>query len=514
MGERRSTVHGYNIPLVIISLAISIGSALLSLHLCFRYRKAKPSNKWRLLAASSFIMGSGIWSMHFIGMLAMQANAPLSYDATLVALSAAAAIGASGLAFRLLHDLNRAKYIAASFSLAGGIVSMHYLGMAAIVMPFRVLYRSDLVVLSVVIAVAFSLLSIYMFYQACQRAERFTTGKLLASATVLGAAVAAMHYSGVSAVRCSPLAIIPFQASTAAHRHIIEEADLITVLVYACMLTGACLSLYAFLERKLALVEEPGAAAAGKHSADSSPQLGMATQEERLLRSEKLEIVGSLAAGIAHEIRNPLTTVKGMMQYGRNKEMKPTYFDVILDEIEHIETIVADFMLLSVPSEVGLNYFNPVPLIVEAIDGAAAFKNAHMQLDNELDGSASQALPVLYGDSTKLKRVFSRIFVEIMEIHCGKNSPCARIAQKDQERLLIKINFYASEGTMNWVHQLGTLYYRTKDRGTGVEWMVIYHILVEHGGEIYVETHGDDAILYIELPVKWHSNGLTENMEP
>ena len=153
-------------------------------------------------------MGVGIWSMHYIGMLAYSLPVAVSYYWPAVLWSLLAAILASAIA---LFVVSRNEMGPIHIGLGGllmgiGIASMHYIGMEAMRLPAMCHYSSPLVALSVVLAIVISLVALWLTFHL--RTETKSMGwRKLASATLMGAAIPVMHYTGMAAVTFSPMAM-------------------------------------------------------------------------------------------------------------------------------------------------------------------------------------------------------------------------------------------------------------------------------------------------------------------
>ncbi len=142
-------------------------------------------------------MGTAIWSMHYIGMLAFQLPVPVHYDIPLVLLSMAAAIVASAVALIFTSPAaSHPKYLAiAALAMGLGIVSMHYIGMAAMRMRCTCTYDWRIVGLSVVIAIVVSGVAL----ASLRYRGSLSASHKLAAATLLGLAICSMHYTGMAA---------------------------------------------------------------------------------------------------------------------------------------------------------------------------------------------------------------------------------------------------------------------------------------------------------------------------
>ena len=192
----------YYLPLVTFSIIISIIASFAALDLSIRIHKTKGIQCFFWLAGGSIAMGLGIWSMHFIAMLAFHLHIPVTYDLTLVILSIIPAIISSGLALFIVSRYSRRKsqFIIGAFFIAIGIVTMHYTGMEAMVMKATIEYNPYLFVLSVIIAYVVSLVALLLLFFAQQKydAPGFWWRKVISS-IVMGLAVSGMHYTGMAA---------------------------------------------------------------------------------------------------------------------------------------------------------------------------------------------------------------------------------------------------------------------------------------------------------------------------
>ncbi len=161
------------------------------------------------LAGGALSMGIGIWSMHFIGMLAFRLPVPLAYDPGITVLSLLIAVGVSGYA---LHTVSRGvlgvrRLLGAGTLMGAGIAAMHYSGMAAMQMQPAVQYKPLLLVLSLLIAIGASVIALWSAFTL--RAETIFTAfwRRCGGALVLGGAIAGMHYTGMAAAVFAPDAV-------------------------------------------------------------------------------------------------------------------------------------------------------------------------------------------------------------------------------------------------------------------------------------------------------------------
>ncbi|HDR2659920.1 TPA: EAL domain-containing protein [Enterobacter asburiae] len=161
---------------------------------------------WRI--AGGVTLGIGIWSMHFIGMLSMQMPMMMSYDLWLTLASLGVAVVASATALNIAvagKKLSPFRLIFATAILSAGVVSMHYIGMAALMLDGSIIWDRRIVAVSVVIAVVASGTALWLAFRLRDKHKGVFINRILA-AFVMGAAICAMHYTGMSAAQFQEMA--------------------------------------------------------------------------------------------------------------------------------------------------------------------------------------------------------------------------------------------------------------------------------------------------------------------
>ncbi|MDR5172218.1 bifunctional diguanylate cyclase/phosphodiesterase [Methylobacillus flagellatus] len=192
--------ESYDVNLVAISLVVAIFASYTALNLAERINTAKGrAATWWLLGGAA-TLGIGIWSMHFIGMLAFRLPIPLGYDMGITVFSLALVIVVSGFAlYQVIQPALPLKRLLVSAVIMGiGVASMHYVGMAAMLMEPAPVYDPGLFALSVAIAVAASAAAMWIAFRLRQRVPHVLLARALA-ALVMGVAICGMHYTGMAA---------------------------------------------------------------------------------------------------------------------------------------------------------------------------------------------------------------------------------------------------------------------------------------------------------------------------
>src|SRR6195256_3002006 len=198
-------IGSYNYALVALSVLIAMFASYAALDLAGRVTAASGWTRAVWLLGGAGAMGTGIWSMHYIGMLAFILPIPVAYHWPTVLLSLFAAILASVVALGVVsrQKMGLFRALAGSVLMGTGIASMHYIGMAAMRLPAICQFNSFLVVLSVVFAVLISLAALWITFHFRDEKKGVDREKL-AGAVVMGAAIPVMHYTGMAAVSFTP----------------------------------------------------------------------------------------------------------------------------------------------------------------------------------------------------------------------------------------------------------------------------------------------------------------------
>ena len=224
--------------------------------------------------------------------------------------------------------------------------------------------------------------------------------------------------------------------------------------------------------------------------------------KELLHQQDKLAAVGQLAAGVAHEIRNPLTSMKGYTEFLHSEEEDPTrieYFDIILDEIDRVNQIVEEFLVLAKPQSVHLETKNIIPIIknvLSLMEFDARKKNVTFYFDSVDDYILVRC------DENRLKQVFLNFVKNGMEAMPNGGNIKVIIELKDGE-VQISIEDTGVGISPDRLKKLGEPFYTTKKTGNGLGLMVSFKIIEGHKGRIVVESEVNKGTTFnILLPAE------------
>lgn len=222
-------------------------------------------------------------------------------------------------------------------------------------------------------------------------------------------------------------------------------------------------------------------------------------EEERIIQSEKLSIVGQLAAGIAHEIRNPITSINGFLKLLRSlKTEKEQYYDIIESELKSIEIICNELLILAKPNLVTTRRTNLVQLLEQSI----ALMSAQATMKNStIDADLPSGEIWLHCEPNQIKQVFVNVIKNAIEAMPDGGHIYIGATVRDGFAL-ITIEDEGCGIPAEKLEMLGQPFYTTKDSGTGLGLMVSYNIMENHGGSISVDSLPQQGTTFtVALPI-------------
>lgn len=224
--------------------------------------------------------------------------------------------------------------------------------------------------------------------------------------------------------------------------------------------------------------------------------------EQQMQRTDKLATVGKIAAGIAHEIRNPLTTIKGFLQMMehrfRAQEMTAElqYIQVMLGEIERVNSLVSELLLLAKPHQAQkqpcslrslMNDLNPL------IESQALLRGIEYEC-------AVDDVPMIIGDAALLKQVILNLVKNAFEAMENGGILRVRISLASDGRVQLDVSDTGPGIPYYQMDKIFDAFYTTKEKGTGLGLPICQRIVAEHGGEIRVSSKGFGTTFSVLLP--------------
>jgi len=266
-------IVSYDPLLIVLSVVIAVLGSYTGLQLARRLVPKRGPLRKALLSGAAVTIGGGIWSMHFVGMLAIQLPVTINYDVLLTLISALLAILVTGFGLFLASfgQLTRQKLALAGLMMGLGISTMHYVGMMAVRANCVVNYNGGLVMASILIGVAASTLALWLAFNLRG------AWQTLAAAVVLGFAISGMHYTAMAAATFMPVEVLVEFAAPAFGPHLL--AIVVTFAVFLICGFALLISLPDLPETEM---EQPASSASGTRQDPEKP--GAAPVADRLLR--------------------------------------------------------------------------------------------------------------------------------------------------------------------------------------------------------------------------------------
>ncbi|MFD1735015.1 PAS domain S-box protein [Bacillus salitolerans] len=209
--------------------------------------------------------------------------------------------------------------------------------------------------------------------------------------------------------------------------------------------------------------------------------------QELLLNSEKLSLAGQLAASIAHEIRNPLTAIKGFHQLMESEgNGNPYYFEILTDELNRIELILNELLLLAKPQAKQLKQVDLRALLEQV----CILMESQMHLHNiEVEVKCEQNVPTfIQCNENQMKQIFINFLKNAIEAMPNGGQVIIMANNIDEESVLLRIIDQGEGIPEDKLERIGEPFYTTKEKGTGLGLMVCRKIIEDHQGSLNITS--------------------------
>jgi two-component system sporulation sensor kinase A len=220
--------------------------------------------------------------------------------------------------------------------------------------------------------------------------------------------------------------------------------------------------------------------------------------EALLLKKEKLSVLGELAAGIAHEIRNPLTSMKGFIQIMQEtRQVNDTYIDIILSELERINQIVSELLVLAKPQSYDYKPFflsDVIGYVVNLIGHEAILNNVYISIENTIPQAC------IYGDKNQIIQVFINIIKNSIEAMPDGGTIHLRV-WKENQTIHVTISDTGVGISKERLQKIGEPFFTLKEKGMGLGLTTSTKIVQEHKGTLEIESEvGKGTTVHLSFP--------------
>jgi NO-binding membrane sensor protein with MHYT domain len=473
----------YDPYLVALSILVASFASYAALDLGGRVAPAQGPTHRIWLAAAALIMGGGIWSMHFVAMLAFMLPMPMSYDVGLTVLSLILAILAASGGFYVISrpGVSRPRLILSGVFMGVAIFGMHYTGMAAMRGPAELSYDSLWFALSVIFAIGAATAALWLAFRSTE------AGQKLAAAIVMGLAISGMHFIGMRA------------AVFTAHATIDDAYEGATL-----DRTTLALAIAGFT---LADVTALLASVSKRKRADEA----LRQTQADLAHIHRITTMGELAASISHEVMQPLgAAVTNAQAALRWLDAQPPDLDGVrqalggalkdgwraTEIIGRIRNLIKKEPLRKDALEVNEAIVELIPLT----RGEVMKNNVSVQMQ------LAEGLPLIQGDRVQLQQVILNLIINAVEamsgVSEGSRALLIRTGKDASDRVLVAVQDSGPGLNPGSLERLFDSFYTTKPGGIGMGLSICRSIVEAHGGRIWATPNaGPGLTVQLTLPI-------------
>ncbi|MEW5898828.1 MAG: ATP-binding protein [Bacillota bacterium] len=224
--------------------------------------------------------------------------------------------------------------------------------------------------------------------------------------------------------------------------------------------------------------------------------------QEMFHEQERLAVIGRMAAGVVHELKNPMTAVKGFAQLLKEKKGQETapYIDYIIEEIDNCTRIIGDFLKLARPRPVSLERGSLNETVREI---AAMIEPRAFLQDVKVETQLFPRLPECFFDAAQLKQVFLNLVDNALEAMSDGGILRFKTFQPDRELVGVAVEDTGCGIPEDHLKNIGLPFYSTREKGTGLGLFICQSIIQAHGGKIEVESKvGKGTAFRLYLPLE------------
>ena len=474
----------YDPYLVALSILVAALASYTALDLGGRVAAARGLARRVWLAAAAITMGGGIWSMHFVAMLAFILPIPMSYDIGLTTLSLVVAIVVTGGGFYVISRQSGSplRLVLSGIFMGFGIVAMHYTGMAAMRERVDLSYDLLFVALSLVIAIGASTAALWLAFRTTD------LGQKLVAAVVMGLAISGMHYTAMGGTTCAAHGPVPEAHGYAS----LDQTNLALAVAGTAFVILASALIASLSEQKRA--EE-----------------ALREAQADLARVNRVNTMAELTATLAHEVNQPISAavtnadacLRWLARDTPNlEEARAAAMEIVKEGMRAAE-IIARIRLLfkkGTPQRESLD----VNEVIREISGLLRSEVARYSISIRTELAAD--LPQVMGDRVQLQQVLMNLInnsIDAMKDVDGTRELAIKSRRAENEQLMVSVSDTGEGLPPQQANQIFDAFFTTKVHGTGLGLSVSRSIVASHNGRLWAADNSPrGASFHLILPTE------------
>ena len=491
----------YDPWLVTLSVVIAQLAAYVALDAGGRVTSSRGLVRSAWLCGGASAMGLGIWSMHYIGMLAYRMPMEVRYDIPLVVLSLLVAIVASAVALFVVSrpKMGRVALIVGGALIGAGIAGMHYIGMAAMRMLAVTRYSAQLVILSVALAVIVAIVALALTF-AGRDEKNHTSWRKVISAVIMGSAIPLMHYTGMAAVSFThtetPAPLLQ-GVSIRSHDLAVIVGLSVGVLVFAIVA--------ALLDRTLAAqrLNEEAQLRFARRTAERDQHFQQQIRLKDEFLANELKQRDEVLSTVSHELRTPLASIIQLTDILRDETAGPLSRDqkeclqAISQSAAILESLISD-LLDATRARTGKLKLATKPLSlvrsVRSVFNSLRWTASAKRLN--LSGEVEEGCLMAFADPARVQQILVNLIHNAIKftpeggsihVRVGKSASDPRLLQVDVIDTGAGLSAFARERVFERLYQAEDGE-RLDSSGLGLGLFICRELIQRQGGTIWVES--------------------------
>ena len=473
----------YDPYLVALSIMVAALASYTALDLGGRVAAARGLGRPVWLAAAAITMGGGIWSMHFVAMLAFIMPTPMSYEIGLTTLSLVVAIFVTGGGFYVIsrHSGSPLRLVLSGIFMGLGIAGMHYIGMAAMREHVELSYDRLFVALSLIIAIGASTAALWLAFRTTD------LGQKLIAAAVMGLAISGMHYTAMGGTTFAAHGPVP-----AARGYDLDQTNLALAVAGTTFVILASALIASLSEQKRA--EE-----------------ALREAQADLAHVSRVTTMGELCASLAHELSQPITAALANADACLNwlardtpnlEKARESAMTIVKDGMRAAE-IIARIRLLckkGTPQRELVDVNEVIQELIVLLRSHIARYFISVQMELAAD------LPQVSGDRVQLQQVMMNLMmnsIDAMKDVEGTRELAIKSYRTGNEQLMVCVSDSGVGLPSQQADQIFHAFFTTKPHGIGMGLAICRSIVESHSGRLWAADNSPrGARFHLILPTR------------